>query len=86
MRPGSAASLPVSITSTGLLCLSVGARVHRGRSITEVERVAATMYISHPVHDICIWRCDGPERHEMLIIINACYGYCGILQVCQILH
>ena len=37
MRPGSAASLPVSITSTGLLCLSVGACVHCGRSDTEVS-------------------------------------------------
>ena len=27
-----------------------------------------------------IWRCDGPERHEMLTVINAYY------QVCQILH
>ena len=33
-----------------------------------------------------IWRCDGPERHEMLTVINAYYGYYGILQVCQILH
>ena len=37
MRPGSAALLPVSTTSTGLLCLSVGARVHRVRSNTEVS-------------------------------------------------
>ena len=37
MRPGSVASLPVSTTSTGLLCLSVDARVHRGRSVTEVS-------------------------------------------------
>ena len=33
-----------------------------------------------------IWRCNGPERHEMLTVINAYYGYYGILQVCQILH
>ena len=37
MRPGSASSLPVSTTSTGLLCLSVGACVHHGRSITKVS-------------------------------------------------
>ena len=36
MRPGSATSLPVSTASTGLLCLLVGARVHRVRSNTEV--------------------------------------------------
>ena len=33
---------------------------------------------------IYIW--EGPERHEMLTVINAYYGYYGILQVCQILH
>ena len=33
-RPGSAALLPVSTTSTGLLCLTVGAHVHRVRSDT----------------------------------------------------
>ena len=37
MRPGSVALLPVSTTSTGLLCLLVGAHVHRGRSDTEVS-------------------------------------------------
>ena len=42
MRPGSATPLPVSTASTGLLCLSVGARVHHGRSDTEVEHVATT--------------------------------------------
>ena len=30
--------------------------------------------------------CDGPERHEMLTVINAYYGYYGILQVSWILH
>ena len=25
-----------------------------------------------------IWRCDGPERNEMLTVINAYYGYYGI--------
>ena len=34
MRPRSAALLPVSTTSAGLLCLSVGARVHHVRSNT----------------------------------------------------
>ena len=51
MRPGSAASLPDSTTSTGLQCLSVGARVHRGRSNIEVDHVATTAHISHLVHD-----------------------------------
>ena len=37
MRPGSVALLPVSTASTGLLCLSIGAHVHRGRSDTEVS-------------------------------------------------
>ena len=39
---------------------------------------------------IYIWlgiqRCDGPERHEMLTVINAYYGYYGILQIHWILH
>ena len=35
MRPGSAALLPVSTASTGLLCLSVGAHVHHVRKNTE---------------------------------------------------
>ena len=51
MRPGSAAPLPVSTASTGLLCLLVGACVHRGRSDTEVECVATTMRIPHLVCD-----------------------------------
>ena len=51
MRPGSAAPLPVSTASTGLLYLSVGAHVHPGRSDTEVECMATTMHILHLVHD-----------------------------------
>ena len=54
MRPGSATSLPDSTASTGLLCLSVGAREHHGRSDIEVDRMATTMCTSHSVHDICI--------------------------------
>ena len=54
MRLGSAASLPDSTTLTGLLCLSVGARVHRGRSDIEVDHVATTAHILHSVHDIYI--------------------------------
>ena len=50
-RPGSATRLPVSTASTGLLCLSVGAHVHHGRSNTEVECVATTARISHLVCD-----------------------------------
>ena len=37
MRPGSATLLPVSTTSTGLLCLLVGAHVHHVRSDTELS-------------------------------------------------
>ena len=37
MRPGSAALLPVSTASKGLLCLSVGARVHCIGSDTELS-------------------------------------------------
>ena len=45
-------------------------------------------YISIPMLKLyirlCIWRCDGPERHEMLTVFDAYYGYCEILQICQI--
>ena len=51
MRPGSATPLPVSTTSTGLLCLLVGAHVHHGRSDTEAECVATTVHILQLVHD-----------------------------------
>ena len=37
MRPRSVSPLPDSTASTGLLCLSDGARVHHGRSDTEVR-------------------------------------------------
>ena len=55
MRPGSAASLPVSTASTGLLCLSVGARVHRVRSDTEVTATRTPdsvrdIYILYKLH------------------------------------
>ena len=47
-------------------------------------------YVSIPMLKLCIQlgiqRCDGPERHEMLTVINVYYSYCEILQVCQILH
>ena len=43
-------------------------------------------YISISMLKLCIRRCDGPERHEMLTVIDAYYGYCEILQICQILH
>ena len=33
-----------------------------------------------------IQRCDGPERHRMLTVINAYYGYYEILLIHQILH
>ena len=42
--------------------------------------------IYHLILKLGIWRCNGPERHEMLTVFNAYYGYCKILQVCHILH
>ena len=50
MRPGSATSLPVSTTSTGLLCLSVGACVHHVRSDTEV----GVWLLPHAYHIQCM--------------------------------
>ena len=52
MRPRSAATLPDSTASTGLLCLSVGARQHCGRSDIEVDHVATTTHIPPSVRDI----------------------------------
>ena len=49
MSPGSAASLPDGTASTGLPCLLVGVREHRGRSDIEVDCVAATVQVSHLV-------------------------------------
>ena len=49
-RPGSATSLPDSTASTGLLCLLVGAHVHRGRSDIKVDHVATTVCILHICH------------------------------------
>ena len=31
--------------------------------------------------ELCIQRCDGPERHEMLTVFDAYYGYCKMWQV-----
>ena len=28
------------------------------------------------IYQLGIWRCDGPERHEMLTVINAYYSCC----------
>ena len=50
MRPGSVALLPVSTASTGLLCLSVGARVHHDRSDTEVSM----WLLPHAYHVQCM--------------------------------
>ena len=46
-RPGSATLLPVSTTSTGLLCLSVGASVHRVRNDTGNHRVWPLPHCKH---------------------------------------
>ena len=48
-RPGGATSLPDSTTSTGLLCLLVGACVHHGRSDIKVDHMATTVHILHLV-------------------------------------
>ena len=57
MRPRSTASLPDSTASTGLLCLSVGARGHRGEGDIEVDHMATTAHILHSVRDNswCPW-------------------------------
>ena len=34
-----------------------------------------TIWLSILILKICIRRCNGPERHEMLTIINDYYGY-----------
>ena len=34
-----------------------------------------TIWLSILILKLCIHRCDGPERHEMLTIINNYYGY-----------
>ena len=47
MRPGSAALLPISTTSTGLPHLSVGARVHRVRSDTGKHHVWPLPHTHH---------------------------------------
>ena len=46
-RPRSAALLPVGTASTGLLCLSVGARVHHIRSDTGNHRVWLQPRVQH---------------------------------------
>ena len=46
-RPGSAALLPVSTTSTGQLCLLVEAHVHHVRSDTEKYRVWPLPHTHH---------------------------------------
>ena len=33
-----------------------------------------------------IQKCDGPERHRMLTIINAYYGYYGVLLIHWVLY
>ena len=43
-------------------------------------------FYSCTILKLCIQRCDGPERHEMLTVFDAYYGYCEILQICEILH
>ena len=44
------------------------------------------IYMHIYIYQLGIWRCNGPERHETLTVINAYFGYYGILQVSQILH
>ena len=33
------------------------------------------LWLSILILKLCIQRCNGPERHEMLTVINAYYGY-----------
>ena len=66
MRPGSVTSLPDSTASTGLLCLLVGAREHRGRRDTEADHVATTTRNTHLVHDTYI----GEKREYTQIILE----------------
>ena len=56
-RPGSAASLPISTTSRGLLCLLVGVHVHRVRSDTEASAWPLPR-AQRTVRDIYIPLCD----------------------------
>ena len=39
------------------------------------EHELIQLYLSVLILKLCIQRCDGPERHEMLTVINAYYGY-----------
>ena len=34
-----------------------------------------TIWLSILILKLCIWRCDGSERHEILTITNDYYGY-----------
>ena len=43
-------------------------------------------YINSNAKAIHIQRYDGPERHRMLTVINAYYGYYELLLIRQILH
>ena len=43
------------------------------------------LYLSILILKPYVRSCDGPERHEMLTVINAYYGYYKILQVFHIL-
>ena len=43
-------------------------------------------YINSNAKAIYIQRCDGPERHRMLTVINAYYDYYEILLIHWVLH
>ena len=65
MRPGSAASLPDSTTSTGLPCLSVGTRERRGRSGTAEDCMATTARVLNLVHDIYMQKLSKLHHEEV---------------------
>ena len=68
-RPRSAASLPVSTASTGLLCLSVGAHVHHVR----IETEAGAWPLPHALHSVRDIHLTIP----MKCIINVSVIYTG---------
>ena len=43
--------------------------------VVPVVKIAAIYIYIYIYIQLCIQRCDGPERHEILTVINAYYGY-----------
>ena len=72
MRPRSATLLPVTITSTGLLCLLVGACVHRVRRHTEKYYVWLLLCAHHfqCMTHITLIECNGLESNEICTFLD----------------